>query len=315
MERIVENLYNELKELLKEIQIDFGGGCSFEKAYIMAWLIANFKLKSTVDIGVYRGRSLFPQAIAHKRFSNGIVYGIDPWDNELARETHSGELKKQIDDFIDKTDFSEICHEVARYNFEKGFNDHCVLIQKKSEDAIAQFKDKNIIFDLIHIDGNHDTEIVMKDIELYLPLLTKKGFVILDDISWDSVRPAFNAVSSKYSLIYKKTDLNKKNDFAIFWNNNNESEVAQIISTLEDIANKLEINDLNVRIKKLEDYIRQLEEQITVTTNMNTNLQSLVDEIYRSRTYAVSLGLQKLYLSLIPQNSWIDKKLRKISSK
>lgn len=303
------------KELLKEIQIDFGGGCSFEKAYIMAWLIANFKLKSTVDIGVYRGRSLFPQAIAHKRFSNGIVYGIDPWDNELARETHSGELKKQIDDFIDKTDFSEICHEVARYNFEKGFNDHCVLIQKKSEDAIAQFKDKNIIFDLIHIDGNHDTEIVMKDIELYLPLLTKKGFVILDDISWDSVRPAFNAVSSKYSLIYKKTDLNKKNDFAIFWNNNNESEVAQIISTLEDIANKLEINDLNVRIKKLEDYIRQLEEQITVTTNMNTNLQSLVDEIYRSRTYAVSLGLQKLYLSLIPQNSWIDKKLRKISSK
>ena len=322
MDKIDRKLYTDLKELLSEIKIDFGGGCSFEKAYIMAWLIANFKLKSTVDIGVYRGRSLFSQAIAHKRFSNGIVYGIDPWDSELARENDNKELKEAIDDFIDKTDFSEIGREVARYNFEKGFNDHCVLIQKKSEDAISQFRDRNVIFDLIHIDGNHATEIVMKDIELYLPLLAERGFVVLDDISWDSVQPAFNAVSSKYSLIYKKTDLNKKNDFAIFWNNNNESEVAQIISTLEDIGNKLEINDLkeyledaNVRIQKFEDYVRQLQEQITVTTNVNTNLQSLVDEIYRSKTYAVSLRLQKLYLSLIPQNSWIDKKLRKISSK
>lgn len=312
MDKIDRKLYTDLKDLLSEIKIDFGGGCGFEKAYIMAWLIANFKLKSAVDIGVYRGRSLFSQALAHKEFSNGIVYGIDPWDNELARENDSGEFKKQIDDFIDKTDFSEIGREVVRYNFEKGFNDHCVIIQKKSEDAISQFKDKNIIFDLIHIDGNHDTEIVMKDVELYLPLLVEKGFVVLDDISWDSVRPAFNAVSSKYSLIYKK------NDYAIFWNNNNESEVAQIISTLEDIGNKIEINDLkeyledaNVRIQKLEDYARQLQEQITVTTNANTNLQSLVDAIYRSKTYAASLVMQKIYVSVVPPNSWLDRMIRK----
>ena len=226
-------LYTDLKELLSEIKIDFGGGCSLEKAYIIAWLIANFKLKSTVDIGVYRGRSLFPQALAHKRFSNGIVYGIDPWDNELARENDNKELKEAIDDFLDTTDFSEIGREVARYNFEKGFNDHCVLIQKKSEDAIAQFKDKNIVFDLIHIDGNHDTEMVMKDIVLYLPLLAKKGFVILDDITWDSVKPAFDAVNSKYSFLYKKRD--SDDDYAIFWKNSNKSEIAQLTSNIECI--------------------------------------------------------------------------------
>jgi predicted O-methyltransferase YrrM len=139
-------------------------------------------------------------------------------------------------DFLGKTDFNEIGCEVARHNFEKGFNNHCVLIEKKSEDAISQFKDKNIVFDLIHIDGNHDTEMVMKDVDLYLPLLAKKGFVILDDISWDSVQPAFNAVSSKYSLIYEKTDLHKRNDFAVFWNNN-KSEIAQLTSDIECIIN------------------------------------------------------------------------------
>jgi len=247
MDKIDRKLYTDLKELLGEIKVDFGGGCSLEKAYIMAWLIANFKLKSTVDIGVYRGRSLFPQALAHKRFSNGIVYGIDPWDSELGRENDNKELKEAIDDFKDKTDYSEIGREVARYNLEKGFNDYCMLIQKKSEDAIAQFKDKNIVFDLIHIDGNHDTEMVMKDITLYPPLLTKKGFVILDDISWASVRPAFHALRSKYSLVFRKIESHESilvNDYAIFWKNNNKSEIAQLISNIKCIINNENIEDL-----------------------------------------------------------------------
>jgi hypothetical protein len=318
MEKIDKKLYAELKELLNEIKADFGGGCSFEKGYMLAWLIANFNLRSTIDIGVYRGRSLFPQALAHKRFSKGVVYGVDPWDNELARENDDKELRKAIDDFLDKIDLNAISNDVNRFNVEKGFTEHCVLIRNKSEDAISQFRDWTVIFDLIHIDGNHDTEMVMKDIELYLPLLAEKGFIVLDDISWDSVRPALNAVSSKYSLIYKKTDFNHKNDFAIFWKNNNECEVAQIISTLEDIGNKFEINDLkeyledaNLRIRKLEDYIGQSQEQIAITAN----LQSLVDGITHSKTYAVSLILQKIYVFLIPQNSWLDKTIRKRQKK
>ena len=37
MDKIDRKLYTDLKELLSEIKIDFGGGCSLEKAYIMAW--------------------------------------------------------------------------------------------------------------------------------------------------------------------------------------------------------------------------------------------------------------------------------------
>jgi predicted O-methyltransferase YrrM len=53
------------------------------------------------------------------------------------------------------------------------------------------------VFDLVHIDGNHDTEVVTKDVELYLPRLNRKGFIILDDISWDSVKLTYQVLATR----------------------------------------------------------------------------------------------------------------------
>jgi len=282
MEKIDARLYAEIKELLSEIPIDFGGGCSFEKGYMMAWLIANFNLKVSVDIGVYRGRSLFPQAIAHARFSRGIVYGIDPWDVELARLYDNTAARKEINDFLDNTDLNAISMDVDRLNKERDFIAHCVLIRKKSEDAISQFKEGMIKFGLIHIDGNHDIAMVLRDVELYLPLLADKGFVVMDDISWDSVRPAFDIVCSKYNLIYKTTDrkyATQPNDYAIFWNNTDEKEVDQINSALEEIGHIFQINDLEEGLARQIAYCsnlnNQLQEQITCNTSLNSQLQEL----------------------------------------
>ena len=72
-------LRRELSHLLTKIPIDFGGGCSVRKAHVMAWLISRFQLKQSLDIGVYRGRSLLPQSLAHRLSGGGIAYGVDPW--------------------------------------------------------------------------------------------------------------------------------------------------------------------------------------------------------------------------------------------
>jgi len=350
MENYSSALYSGLEKLLNELKVDFGGGCSFEKAYIMAWLIANFSLKTTVDIGVYRGRSLFPQAFAHKQYTGGTVYGIDPWDNELARQIDNKEQLKEIDAFLDTTDLSVIYQEVNRFNIAERLAGNCVLVREKSEDAVVQFTGKGIMFDLIHIDGNHDTEIVLKDVASYLPLLSEKGFVILDDISWDSVRPAYDAISAKYSLLYKKTDL--LNDYAIFWRNSNESEKAELKSTIKDIANIFELQDIKdlriyleeaqKRISHLEGYIQSLaeertaivtqigliekenalikerlvyltgvEQQLHVQRRVSADLQSYIDEIKRGKAYAVSLIMQKVYSKVVPRNSWLDRIIRK----
>lgn len=212
-----KKLYNEIKSLLDNIQADFGGGCGVEKAFVIAWLIGSFRMKNTVDIGVYRGRSFFPQALAHRKFTGGKVYGVDPWNKLDAAENDNIELKDQINEFIEKTNFNAIFQEVSSFREKNNFGENSVIVRDKSENAAYMFSKRNLFFNLIHIDGNHDTDFAVKDVNLYLPLLNKNGFVILDDISWDSVKPAMEILNRKTKLLIARSD--RENDYAIYWNN------------------------------------------------------------------------------------------------
>lgn len=213
----MNNLCSSIRTVLKEIKTDFGGGCSLEKACLLAWLIKLYDLKTTLDIGVYRGRSLFPQAFAHAEFTKGVVYGVDPWEAEEAREhdVHP-EIECKIAQFVDRTNFEEIFQQVLFLCRQFGYEEYCRILRKTSAEASIIFEENGVFFDLIHIDGNHDTDIVMKDIELYLPRLNPRGFIVLDDISWDSVKPAYQLVATKLKLVYRSTSL-PRNDYAIFW--------------------------------------------------------------------------------------------------
>jgi len=75
-------LKEEVYMILINLKSDFGGGCSLEKALLMAILIKSENMKKTCDRGVYRRRSFLPQAVAHQIYSKGIVYGVDPYSNE-----------------------------------------------------------------------------------------------------------------------------------------------------------------------------------------------------------------------------------------
>src|SRR5437870_3270579 len=105
-------LYQEVERVLQRIPVDFGGGCSVRKAYRMAWLIERFQLKRTLDIGVYRGRSLFPQAIAHARTTGGVAYGVDPYGSEEARQYDHEEWREALANFAETTDFEGIYENV-----------------------------------------------------------------------------------------------------------------------------------------------------------------------------------------------------------
>ncbi|MBI4978325.1 MAG: class I SAM-dependent methyltransferase [Spirochaetes bacterium] len=212
------DVVNEVRVVLDRIPIDFGGGCSLHKALVMAYLIKKFNLQNSIDIGVYRGRSLFPQAVAHKLGTGGVVYGVDPWSAVEALEKDNIPLRQKIDEFVKNADFDGIYNSVASLNTKYEYTAHCILIRKTSAQANIWFRENKVCFDLIHVDGNHDTGRVMDDIDLYLPLLNKGGFIILDDISWDSVKPAYTILEKKMSLLWKRTGSNDASDFAVFWN-------------------------------------------------------------------------------------------------
>jgi hypothetical protein len=211
----VDGLLASVQEFLSVVPADFGGGCSVAKACLLASLIRHWNLGSTVDIGVYRGRSLFPQAIAHKHYTGGVVYGIDPWSTEEARVKDNLELKERIDRFVRETDFGAIYEEVEAIRRECRFFGHCVLLRMTSAEAASVFERKGKTFGLVHIDGNHDTERVTEDVSLYLPRVAHGGFVVLDDISWDSVRPAYERLGEDTTLIFERTE--GEDDYAVFW--------------------------------------------------------------------------------------------------
>jgi Methyltransferase domain len=211
----MDRLYSDMRELLNGIPSDFGGGCSLRKAYLLAWLIRKFDLKNTLDIGVYRGRSFFPQALAHAKFTKGVVYGVDPWDAVEASEIDTPELAARIEEFVEKTDFEEIYRGVLRLRQRMDLENRCSVLRETSAEAARLFNSKGVFFDLIHVDGNHDTKSVMGDVTLYLPRLNSRGFILLDDISWSSVRPAYQFLQARLKLVYQSTRL--PDDYAIFW--------------------------------------------------------------------------------------------------
>ena len=110
-----KNLLNkQIESMLTNILPDFGGGCSLFKAKLLAKLIIDNNLKSSIDIGVYRGRSLFPQSFAHK-LTGGVVYGVDPYTNVSAIQVDREDIKEELLQFALTTDFEKIYEQVNAY--------------------------------------------------------------------------------------------------------------------------------------------------------------------------------------------------------
>jgi hypothetical protein len=66
----------------------------------------------------------------------------------------------------------------------------------------------------------------MEDVNNYFPLLEEKSFIVLDDISWDSVRPAYSFLENEMILIDKFID--DTNDFALFGKGLSKKEIHDI---------------------------------------------------------------------------------------
>ncbi|HEY6514342.1 MAG TPA: class I SAM-dependent methyltransferase [Burkholderiaceae bacterium] len=208
-------LRHEVEQVLGRIPIDFGGGCSVRKAYVMAWLIGRFGLERSLDIGVYRGRSLFPQAVAHKLAGRGVAYGVDPWSAAEADESDHTALREQIKAFVANTDFEQLYRDVMRRVGEFGVGEHTRIVRTTSAEAAKQFAADGVTFGLIHIDGNHDTEPVLRDVRAYLPLLQPGGFLVMDDVSWPSVEPAVHEAERHTKLLLRRVSADKADDYAV----------------------------------------------------------------------------------------------------
>lgn len=172
---MTEQLLEKVNSILPTIH----GWCCFEKASKFINNIVAEKPQLIVEIGVFGGSSLIPQALALKHNGSGKIYGIDPWTKGAALECMIDDVHKQWWESLDLESIYNHCKEnIQKYEVEQ----YCELIRDKSENVVNQFEDNSI--DILHIDGNHSEDLSYKDSTLYFPKVKKGGLIFFDDIFW-----------------------------------------------------------------------------------------------------------------------------------
>jgi Methyltransferase domain/Glycosyl transferase family 2 len=203
----------ELGRLLDRIPVDFGGGCSLYKAEILAGLVVEFDLRRAIDIGVYRGRSLCPLAAAFRSLGAGEVVGIDPFESGAAKQSDRHTIgSARLDEWAVTQDWEGIYRGVVDLLADAGLAPFARVVREPATTAARHFERASI--DLVHIDGNHDARAVAADLRNYRPLVRPGGFIVLDDVSWESVRPVYDELSM--SAMHFTEAHTEHDDFAVF---------------------------------------------------------------------------------------------------
>ena len=159
-------------EYLNRYHKDVDGWCSIDKANKLVNIITGSMPDLCVEIGVFGGSSLLPQAIALKQNGKGLIVGIDPWTHEAALEEMVNDANKS---WWGTVNLQKIYQKLAAMINQLKLNDYVDLIKDKADNVVDNFKDETI--DILHIDGNHCEKMAYADSKNYLPKVKKGGFI------------------------------------------------------------------------------------------------------------------------------------------
>jgi hypothetical protein len=215
-----DGLTNRILAAMVDVPVDFGGGCGFFKGLLMAALIVGNDMQLAVEIGVYRGRSLVPQALAFQAKGSGRVVGVDPYSAVEALQTDDHEIPREIlGGFTDAADWEGLYMSTLNRVIGLGLRDQCELRRMTSHAAAESFGDGTI--DMLHVDGNHDLAPVLDDLKSYLPKMKRGGYLIMDDASWRAIKPAMDMLDESLQGVLRLDDrglfeMANRMDFAVY---------------------------------------------------------------------------------------------------
>ncbi len=155
-----------------------------------------------LEIGAFTGENIIDVSKSYCKNSGSKMYCIDPWtEYSEYPEYKDGIIKKVYNLFIE--------------NMQKeGLLDKLQIYRDFSHNVIPTLQDD--FFDLIFVDGNHETEFVYKDGVMSLQKLKPGGYMIFDDYDWSTTKQGVNKFveehksqirvvgDSKYQLFIQK---------------------------------------------------------------------------------------------------------------
>lgn len=198
------SLRGELEEVSRSIPVDEGGGASFLKILVLAELIVVNGLCRIVEVGVYRGRLMLPLAHLMLRLGRGEVVGIDPYSAVAAVQREARTDGIDLVEWPNSVDWTALHGSLIEAISQWGLEERARLIRKRSRDAADAFAAAPI--DMLHIDGNHDREAVATDVKLFMPYMADGGLLVMDDVSWPTIRPVYESLVDEHELIFALTE-------------------------------------------------------------------------------------------------------------
>jgi len=141
-----------------------------EESFHAMWflLVKEYRIRSFLEIGVYRGQAISLVALLQRTFGiEGEVVGVSPFSEE---GDSVSAYRSGIDYYRD-----------TLMNFERFGLAEPRLIRARSADPAALEVVRERLWDCIYIDGNHDYEAVKVDWQNCSPHVRAGGFVVLDD--------------------------------------------------------------------------------------------------------------------------------------
>jgi predicted O-methyltransferase YrrM len=136
-----------------------------------------------LEIGTFFGANLFIVANTYGLHPDSELYCIDPWED--------------YEDYPEYKDQQNIIYHTFLKNLERSDHKNKIKVRRGySNNLILNFD--NNFFDIVYIDGNHESEYVMEDAVLSFRKLKERGVMIFDDYNWETVKRGADAFVDAY---------------------------------------------------------------------------------------------------------------------
>ncbi len=173
--------------------------------------VLTLRPKTTVELGVWAGKSCIPLCLAHQALGSGIVYAIDPWSAEASSVGQVTDADKQ---WWSNQEAHDEMHGIFLRQLDlHNLRNLVTVIRSKSDDVVPP-----AAIDLLSLDGNHGEQ-SLRDAKRFGGAVSRGGLVFVDDIEWVGgfVKEAIGVLESiGFRKIYIQKDDETKNTWGCY---------------------------------------------------------------------------------------------------
>ncbi len=162
------------------------GWCVPEKAMQLYNLVLESNAQCIVELGSFYGRSFIPLAFACAYKQSGTAIATDAFN---VQSTLEGNNDERNNEWWSKIDFDQAYQFLLDTLSRFELNHYTQVIKARSEDVANFFEDYSI--DILHQDGNHASEIILRELELFTPKMKPHSYLICDDSNWPEARDGY----------------------------------------------------------------------------------------------------------------------------